>query len=149
VCLPPGDPMRVLGGWTLALAAVACGCTTRDPGAGSLACTLRAEPTFPVGQQPRLIVELRNLCQRDIYLVRCLYASNALQRCPHCSFHVTGPPPPSELKPIDWCGVLDPLRPEELTRVLPGGTFDPYQGGPAWGQEVVPERFVAGLTYRI
>jgi hypothetical protein len=143
------------------LAALSLGCLPKDPppdegltGQAPLSCTVSCDDlTCNLGEVPAIQVRITNDGGEEVYLVGSLDGSDCRMRFPHCYFEITGPDGNPAERQIGRCGNTNPLREQDFVKVLPGGSFDPYQRFDDYGffgcSQLSPETFREPGDYRV
>jgi hypothetical protein len=95
---------------------------------GDIVCKLASlRDRYRVGDQPEISARIINGAENAIYLVRSLDGSERKARFPHVYYSVSGTEGGLSETRFGYCGVLNPLLPEDFVRLEPGNDFDPYK----------------------
>lgn len=96
------------------------------PNEPDLKCILSASKlVYKKGQIPDLKIEIKNTSNSEIYLIGSLDGSEYKLRRPFAYFTIEKPKP--DLIKVGLCGTTNPIRLNDIQKVNPGESFDPYK----------------------
>jgi hypothetical protein len=92
----------------------------------SLVCKLSVEKTtYKIGEIPVIKVAIKNISNKDVYLIGSLDGSEIKRRMPYCYFDIEKPRP--DIIQYGFCGTTNPLRASDFVLVRAHSSFNPYQ----------------------